>query len=123
MGWDFDREFFALLRAGSKYSLDKTSPGDRRHPHYRPEQVDQRGEVVGPHVEDRSATRLVVELRVRMPTFRAGSQHECRSAQGLADGPVINQFASRLLAASEKCVRGTAQPDVISMSGLQQLAC
>jgi hypothetical protein len=42
MGWDFDREFFALLRARSKYSLDKTSPGDRRHPRYRPDRLSGR---------------------------------------------------------------------------------
>src|SRR5690606_41037194 len=56
----------------------------------------ERGEVVGTHIEERSAAWLVVEIRVRVPAL-VPAQHEHRSAGNRpSDGSLIDQFPGSL---------------------------
>ena len=79
--------------------------GDARH---RAEQVDEVGDVVGPHVEHRPAAGLVVEGRVRVPALVAGAHEEGGAADRHADGAVVDQLAAGLVGAAEKGVGGAA---------------
>src|ERR1700680_5219555 len=64
-----DWKFLALSGTSSEESLFKTTLGYGGDPRHRPEQIDQRRDVVRPHVENRSAAGLVEKFRTRMPAL------------------------------------------------------
>ena len=66
--------------------------GDARD---RPEQVDEVGDVVGPHVEHRAAARGVVEGRARVPALVAGAHEEGGAGDRLADRALVDRACGR----------------------------
>ena len=75
----------------------------------RAEQVDQHGQVVGPHVEHRAAAGLIVELRIGMPVLHAAPHHEGGAGHRLADGALIHQPARPPAGGAEESVRRRAE--------------
>ena len=67
----------------------------RRNAAHRPQGVNQSGEIVRPHIEQRTAAQIVVEGRVRMPGFDPRPHHERRAGHGLADRAGVDQAAAR----------------------------
>ena len=81
-------------------------PATLRH---RTEQVHQGGQIVRAHVEHRPAARLVIERRVGVPAFVAGTGHERHGVQRLADPAVVDQLAAGLVATAEEGVGRAAE--------------
>ena len=103
-----DVDHVTIFRLAGDHALregDLAGAGDAR---YRAEQVDQRGDVVGAHVQHRTAARLVEEGRVRVPVFVTVANHERGRCNGSADPAIVNQFATGLQAAAEEGVRRAA---------------
>ena len=66
------RGWLVMVRSG------KRDPRRAGHPPHRAQQGDERGQVVRPHVEQRPAAGLVVEVGVGMPALVAVAEHEGR---------------------------------------------
>ena len=72
----------------------------------RPEQRDQRGHVVRPHVHERPAAGHVVEVRVRVPALVARGDHGRGREHRRTDEPVVDRLARGLHARPQDGVRG-----------------
>ena len=102
-------------------TLGTGDAGEAGHAAHRAEQVHQCGEVVGPHVEHRTAARLVVERRVGVPALVAGAGHERHRVQRLADPAVVDQLAAGLVAAAEEGVGRAAEQHAGSLRAAHQV--
>ena len=101
----FDADLLTLLRLTGNRAvrdLDARHPADPLH---RAEKVQQRGEIVRPHVEHRSAAFFIIKLRIRVPMLVPAAHHERGERDRLADQPVIDRLAGRLNARAHECVR------------------
>ena len=105
---DLHVDRLAAPRTGADGSRGATAARDGGYAPHRPERVNQGGQVVRPHVEERSTSGLVVECRVGMPGLMAQSHHECRGGNRCADGAGVDQTANRLMATAQEGVRRTA---------------
>ncbi len=79
------------------------------------EQVDERSEVVGAHVEHWAAADLVVELRVGVPALVAGTGIEGGGGHRLADPAIVNQLAAGLDAAAQERVGRAADAHALGL--------
>ncbi len=111
----------ALLRLAGDQALLEADPRRTRDPLGRTEQTDQRGQVIRPHVEHRTATGLVVELRIRVPAFVTVAGHESGRRHRPADRAVIHQLSTRLKSATEKRVRRAADTHLFLLGQIEQL--
>ena len=94
VGRRLDRDPVALARGFRRD--DALREADARHGQHAlhgPDQVDEGGEVVRRHVEDRAAARLEEELRIGMPVLHPVRHQERRSRQDPSDGAVVDELA------------------------------
>jgi hypothetical protein len=121
VGGRLDRDPVALARGIRRD--DPLREADARHGKdalHGPDQIDEGGKVVRPHVEDRAAARLEEELRVGMPVLHPVRHQERRSRQDPSDGAVIDELASQTPAPAEKGVRGAAEEKAAGLRLLDQ---
>ena len=77
----------------------------------RPEQRNQRSQIVRPHIEHRPAALFVIESGIRMPALMTVAHHEGRCPDRLADRALVDQLAAGLQSATQKRVRRRAYPE------------
>ena len=94
VGGDLDRDARAFQRLAGDESLRPRPRRDAGDPLDRPEQVDERGDVVGSHVEHRPAAGEIVEGRARMPALMTGAHEEGGSGERPTDGAFVDQLAA-----------------------------
>ena len=87
-----------------------------------PEQLDEVGDVVGPHVEHRPAAAQIVEARRRMPALVAGAHEEGAAGDRRADRAVVDQLARGLVAAAEEGVGRAADAQALLRGEVHHLA-
>src|SRR5215469_9173111 len=104
MGRDFDVDLRALERFAGDDSFAAHPRGRAGDTRDRPDEIDQRRDVVGPHVEHRTATLGVVEGRIRMPALMARAHEGRRTGYGLADGAFVDELAARLVPPTQEGV-------------------
>ena len=94
----------------------------RRHAHRTggPEELHERRQVVGPHVEERPRTVLIEDRRVRVPALGSRSQHEGVRRERLADVAAIDRGPGRLQSGPEKRVGRAAEPHPLRGRELHQ---
>ena len=114
--------FGAIERLAGDETLAPRPRSDAGDAAYRPEQVDEVGDVVGRHVEHRAAAGQVVEGRIRMPALVAGAHEEGGAAERNADGAFVDELAAGLMSAAEKGVGRAADPHAAGGCRLDQLA-
>ena len=85
-----------------------------------PSSLQQRGEVVRPHVEHRPAAGGVVELRRGVPPLVAAAEHVGRKRDGPADRAVVDQFPRGLDARAHEGVGRAADAHAVVRRPLQQ---
>ena len=107
LGW------LVIVRVGEA-GLGRT--GDALH---RPEHRDQRGQVVGAHVEHRAAADLVVELRIGVPALVTVADHEGGGGHGFANRAVVDQLAAGLDAGAQEGVRRAADSQALLCGDLE----
>ena len=88
---------------------------------HRPQQVDQAGQVVRPHVEQRAAADLIVKIGVGMPRFGTMTGHKRHGSHRLPDPAIVDQLAAGLLPTAQKGIRGTTDPQPACLGGAQNL--
>src|SRR5439155_4306594 len=88
----------------------------------RAEEIDERREIIRPHVQHRATAELVVELWVRMPRLGPVSGHEGGRGDGPANRAVVDELAARLDAAAEERIGRTAEADAFPVSRLDRPA-
>src|SRR5262245_46908044 len=96
MGWNGDVETLSGLRAGADHALrprDRTRGGDAGD---RAQELDQRGQVVRPEVEERAGACLEEEGRVRVPVLRARRLEQGQTGDGPPDRAVVHASEARL---------------------------
>src|SRR5215217_676792 len=85
---------------GSWPSVDrpfrKGHPRGAGHSPHRTQERDECGQVVRPHVEQRPATRLIVEIGLWVPPLMAGDEHERRRRHRLTDGTLVDELTTGL---------------------------
>ena len=116
----FDADRRPLLRLagdGAVRNFDRGHAADALH---RSQEIEQRGEIVRPHVEHGPAALLVVELRVGMPVLVPAAHHEGGERDRLADRPVVDHFSRRLNAGAQKGVGGTSHAEVLLSRGAEE---
>ena len=122
MGRDLDRDALAAARLAADHALLEAAAGHRHDRLDRPEQVDQRGDVVGADVEHRAAAALEEEGRVGVPGLHAAG-HDARAAGDRpADRALVEQLAGELMAAAEEGVGGAAEAPAGRLGLRRQLA-
>ncbi len=97
--------------------------GASAHARHRAQQVDELGDVIRPHVVDRSAAALVEEGRVGVPALHAVRKHRYRAADGPADASRVDRGAARLVRAAEESVRRAAHPQAFGGGSGEQRLC
>ena len=108
---DIDRHDFAGAWAGMNRSGWTSATRLTDHRRHRPQEGDERGHVVRPHVEQRAAARFVVEVGIRMPVLVTRA-HERRSrGDRFADEAIVDGLARGLDAGAEYRVGRAAHPD------------
>ena len=83
--------------------------GDAGYAADRTEQVDHRGQVIGRHIFQRTATGLEEIDRIGVPRMRAAGGTNRHSGDRLPDRPVIDQRATGLQTAAEHRVGRATQ--------------
>ena len=101
---DFDRKTLSCVHAAADTRVRRTG-GHADDAFHRAKQIDERRDVVRPHVEQRAAAMLVVEAGRGMPMLMAVVQHEGVACDDASDHPVVQQHASELMAAAHERVR------------------
>src|SRR5208282_1784144 len=98
-----------LARDESLGPRARRDAADARH---RTQEIDESGDVVGPHVEHGAAATEIEEGGIRVPALMARTHEERRAADRPADEPVVDALARGLLrAAKERIGRATeAEP-------------
>ena len=87
-----------------------------------PEQLDQIGDVVWPHVEHRPAAAQIVEAGRRVPALVARTHEEGAAGDRHADRAVVDQLARGLVAAAEERVRRAADAQALGRRKVHHLA-
>ena len=95
------REGFVHIDLDSRPAVGRTGI-DRHNLADRSKEIDQRRDVIRPHVEQRPAPLEVVEGGRRVPGFVPVAEHEGGPGNHFADESVIDQFAAGLMAAAEE---------------------
>ncbi len=112
---DVGRHADGDLLAGARPVAD--DPGGTRartargHAGDRAERLDERGQVVRAHVEQRSGTGLVEEVRVGVPAVRAGVLHHHGRGERRADRAGLDRPADGLQAGAEERVGRAAEQE------------
>ena len=83
-------------------------------------QIDQTGQVIGPHIQHRAATRGIVEIGVGVPKFVPRHHHEARSRHHLADCPAIQHRPRGLMHAAQKRIGRRPDPQTSGLGGSHQ---
>ena len=92
-------------------------PGDRT---CRPEQVNERRQVVRAHVEQRPGARHVEALRIRMPPLGSEAQHEAVRGDRFADQPAVDRGTCRLQTRAEERVGRATETETLLTGELHQ---
>ena len=108
MGRHFHFDDLTIVGLAGDQPFGKAGAGQARHSAHWPQDSDQRRQVVGSHVEHRSAAGLVVEGGVGVPVFMAARHHKGRRRHRLADDTIIDDFATGLQAAAQEGIGRTA---------------
>ena len=72
--------------------VQETRPARGRHAFHRAEQIDERGQIIRSHVEQRTCAGLIKEIGIRMPSFRSVPHHKCRSRNGSTNRTVVQSI-------------------------------
>src|SRR6185369_16746338 len=111
-GGSFDRN----ASAGERLAGDEafTEGGGRRpaNPRDRPEEIDQRGDIVRAHVEHWATALLVEKLRIRMPVLVTVGEREREGCDGTANESIVDGLARSLDASAKKSIGGAADEQV-----------
>src|SRR4051812_17202192 len=99
-----DGEVLAAVGLGGDRALRDGDGGGGGEALDRAEEVDERGEVVGAHVEHGTAAELVVELGGGVPGFVAAAHHKCGEGEGATDGALLDEAARGLDTGAEEGV-------------------
>ncbi len=111
----------AVMLAAGGDPLRERGAGRAGHPMHRPQQVDQAGQVIGGHIQQRAAAGLVEEIGVGVPPFRAMAGHEGHGRHRLPDPAVVDQFAAGLLAAAQEGIGRAADAHALLSGRVQDL--
>ena len=106
--------------AGPDHPRRRRRGAQRRDPADGSEDLGERGQVVGAHVQQRSGAGLVKEVRVGVPAVGAPLLHDDRRGEGSADVAPLDHPAGGLDAGSEHGVRRAAQPQAEVVGLLDQ---
>ena len=91
VGRGLDRDALAGAGLAADRALGEGDPRRAGDPPHRPQQRDERRQVVRPHVEERTAAAPVVEVGRGMPPLVPVVEHERGRRHRLADGAVVDQ--------------------------------
>ncbi|MYJ75122.1 MAG: hypothetical protein F4089_08465, partial [Gammaproteobacteria bacterium] len=119
VGIDLHVDQLAAPRFGTDYAGFAPAGRDGGYALHRTECVYKRSQVVRPHIEQGSATELVVERRVGMPGLGARAHHERCSRDGGTDRTRIDQAANRLVTAAQKRVGRATYPEASRISRVE----
>ena len=122
MGRDLDRHARSRQRLARDEALGAQARRDAADARDGAEQVDEVGDVVGPHVEHRAAAAEVIEARIGMPALVAGAHEEGRPADRAADQAVVDALARGLMGAAEERVGRAAETQAPGGRGLDERA-
>ena len=83
--------------------------------------VDQRGDVVGTHIQHGAAAELVVELGIGMPGLVAVAGKVGGSTHDIADGALVDELTAGLNAGTHVGVGSACDPQTLLLGQLDQL--
>src|SRR5712691_11965682 len=118
-GRSADLERFPLTRSAIRRPLRVEDPCHAGHLADRTEKANQRREVIGSHVEQRTPTWLVKEGGVRMPVLGASAEDEAGCGQGLSQLSLLEQPKASLNSRAEHGVRRTGDGEAACLGCLQ----
>src|SRR5215831_913710 len=101
---DLDRMAVAWPTGGND-SLGKGRRRARLHACDRSNEIDQGGEIIRRHVEDRSAARFEQKFRVWMPVLHPVRHQEACAGEYPADSSCVDKFARQTSSSAEKGIR------------------
>jgi hypothetical protein len=122
MGRDFDRNALSRKRLAGHETFRPRACRHAADARDGTEKIDERGDIVGAHVEHGAASAEVVEAGIRVPTLVARTHEESRAANRVADEAVVDALARGLLPAAEESVRGAADAQASGRRRLDQFA-
>src|SRR5579883_462968 len=121
MGRRFNRDSGSIFRLAGNCPLWKRNTGQSRHTAYRTKHSNQRGKVVGSHIEHWATTNVVEKLRVSVPALWPMAHHKGRSAYGNTDSPIVYQFDTGLNPPTQESIRSTANAQASCLGMIEDL--
>ena len=109
---DLDRQPRSHQRVAGGDAFGEGHARRSRDPRHWSHQMDERRQVVGAHVEERSCALLIEDAGVGVPAFRSMSHEDGCCRYWRPDQAVVDGFASRLQAAAEEGIGRAAQAQV-----------
>src|SRR6266487_2137855 len=107
-----DRDLCAVLEPACDRAFWEGGLGRAGNASHRSDQRDQRCEIIGAHIEERTPAGLVVEIGIEMPMLWSMIHQKCGGRDGPPDLPIVDKLDACLdTAAQERIGRATyAQP-------------
>ena len=104
-------EALARARADLDRALERARRGEARDALDRPEQGDDRRQVVRAHVEQRARAVGVEDVGVRVPGLLAADEHRGADRERIADRALVDRRAPGLVGRAEEDVRSAADAE------------
>ena len=102
MGIDLDRQDLSHQRFAGGDTFIEGLGCRTGYPRDRPHQIYQGRQVIGTHVEERSAALEEIKARIGMPAFWSMAEEEGGRRDGQPDRAIINDFARALSTAAQE---------------------
>ena len=119
MRWSIDFNRCSVLGFAGNQALGKGGAGRACDATNRAKHRDKGGKIIWTHIEHRPPTRLIIKLRISMPTLVAMAQHEgCRSNR-VTDYSIINHFDTGLDTTSQEGIRSTTDVALFGFSCIE----